>query len=310
MQRSFPDANHPRMMSKRFSSQGLAILALFVLVLIWGYNWVVMKIAIRYAAPFDYAALRVLLGGLSLLLVLAWRKQPLRPKRAAGAAAVGLLQMTCFYGLSTWALVSGGAGKTAVLNYAMPFWVLFLAWFILRERPARLQWISVAVGLAGLVCILMPFSLAGGVLSKGLALASSLCWAGGIIIAKRLQQREPLDLLSFTTWQMLFGGIPLLAAALLIPSPPIVWSGTFIAALIFSVIPGNALAWLLWAYALSRLPAGVAGLGTLGAPVIGVLAAQLQLGETPTWIEGVGMLLILGALLLNSVHALRSQKAA
>ncbi|MHB8770682.1 MAG: DMT family transporter [Syntrophales bacterium] len=298
------------MKSPRFSSQGSAILALVVLVLIWGYNWVVMKIAVRYAAPFDYAALRVLLGGLSLLLVLAWRREPLRPKRAVGTAAVGLLQMACFYGLSTWALVSGGAGKTAVLNYAMPFWVLLLAWLLLRERPARPQWISVAVSLAGLLCILMPFSLAGGVFSKGLALLSSLCWAGGIIIAKKLQQRESLDLLSFTTWQMLFGGLPLLAAALLIPSPPIVWSGEFIAALIFSVIPGNALAWLLWSYALSRLPAGVAGLGTLGAPVIGVLAAWLQLGEEPTWSEAVGMLLIVGALVLNAVYALRSQKAA
>ncbi len=297
------------MKNPRFSPQGSAIAALIVLVLIWGYNWVVMKIAVRYAAPFDYAALRVLLGGLSLLIVLAWRREPLRPKRIAGTAAVGLLQMACFYGLSTWALVSGGAGKTAVLNYAMPFWVLLLAWFLLRERPACLQWMSVSVGLAGLLGILMPFSLAGGVFSKGLALLSSLCWAGGIIIAKKLQQREPLDLLSFTAWQMLFGGLPLLAAALLIPSPPIVWSGEFIAALIFSVIPGNALAWLLWSYALSRLPAGVAGLGTLGAPVIGVLAAWLQLGEEPTWSEAVGMLLILGALALNSVHALRSAKA-
>ena len=131
------------MKSHRFSSQGLAILALFALVLIWGYNWVVMKIAVRYAAPFDYAALRVLLGGLTLLLVLGWRRQSLRPKRVAGTAAVGLLQMAGFYGLSTWALVSGGAGKTAVLNYAMPFWVFVLAWLLLRERPSRPQWIGV-----------------------------------------------------------------------------------------------------------------------------------------------------------------------
>jgi drug/metabolite transporter (DMT)-like permease len=292
------------MKSHRFSSQGLAILALFALVLIWGYNWVVMKIAVRYAAPFDYAALRVLLGGLSLLLVLVWRRQSLKPKRVAGTAAVGLLQMAGFYGLSTWALVSGGAGKTAVLNYAMPFWVFVLAWLLLRERPSRPQWIGVFVALAGLLCILMPFSLEGGVLSKGLALLSSMSWAGGIIIAKKMQQREPLDLLSFTAWQMLFGGLPLLAASLLIPSPPIVWSGPFIAALIYSVIPGNAIAWLLWSYALSRLPAGVAGLGTLGAPVIGVLSARLQLGEEPTPLEAVGMFLILGALVLNSAHPL------
>jgi len=296
------------MMSKQLTSQRLALLALFVLVLIWGYNWVVMKIAVRYAAPLDYAALRVLLGGLSLLLVLAWRRQPVWPKRPVGAFVVGLFQMSGFYGLSTWALVSGGAGKTAVLNYAMPFWVLMLAWLVLGERVRGPQWIAAAGALTGLVCILTPFSLTEGLFSKGLALLSSVSWAGGIIVTKKLQQRSQLDLLSFTTWQMLFGSIPLVLAAVLVPSPPITWSGPFIAALIYSVIPGNAIAWLLWSYALSRLPAGVAGLGTLAAPVIGVLAARMQLGEEPTFPEAIGMSLIIGALVLNTVQALKPQR--
>jgi len=291
--------------SKQTSSQGLAILALFVLVLIWGYNWVVMKVAVQYAAPFDYAALRVFLGGASLWLFLGWRRQPLWPKRARGAFVVGALQMAGFYGLSTWALVSGGAGKTAVLNYAMPFWVLSLAWLALGEEVRGVQWICVLAGLTGLICILMPFSFSEGLFSKGLALLSSISWAGGIVVAKKLQQRSELDLLSFTTWQMLFGSIPLILVALLVPSQPIHWSPAFIAALIYSVIPGNAIAWFLWFYALSRLPAGVAGLGTLAAPVIGVLAARLQLGEEPTFLEAAGMLLIVGSLVINALQALR-----
>ena len=298
------------MMSKKPSAQGLAILALVVLVMIWGYNWVVMKIAVQYAAPFDYAALRVLLGGLSLLLVLAWRRQPIWPKRAGGAFVVGALQMSGFYGLSTWALVNGAAGKTAVLNYAMPFWVLLLAWLTLGEQVRGVQWVSVAAALTGLICILMPLSLAEGLLSKELAILSSMSWAGGVIVAKRLQQRSPLDLLSFTTWQMLFGSVPLILIALLVPSQPIEWSPAFIAAMVYSVIPGNAIAWLLWFYALSRLPAGVAGLGTLAAPVIGVLAARIQLGEELRGLEAVGMVLILGALALNAMQAIRPQERA
>jgi drug/metabolite transporter (DMT)-like permease len=285
-------------------------LALLVLVLIWGYNWVVMKVAVRYAAPLDYAALRVLLGGVSLLLVLAWRREPIWPKRPAGAFVVGLFQMAGFYGLSTWALVSGGAGKTAVLNYAMPFWVLMLARFVLGERVRGPQWMAVAAALTGLLCILMPFSFSEGLFNKGLALLSSLSWAGGVIVTKKLQQKSQLDLLHFTTWQMLFGSIPLLLVTVLVPSPSIMWSGPFIAALIYSVIPGNAVAWLLWLYALSRLPAGVAGLGTLAAPVIGVLAARMQLGEEPTFVEAIGMILIVGALILNTVHALKPQRVA
>jgi drug/metabolite transporter (DMT)-like permease len=298
------------MLSKRISSQGLAVLALIVLVMIWGYNWVVMKVAVQYAAPFDYAALRVLLGGLSLLLVLAWRRQPIRPKRAGGAFVVGALQMSAFYGLSTWALVSGGAGKTAVLNYAMPFWVLLLARLVLGEQVRGAQWVSVFAALAGLICILMPLSFSEGLFSKELAVLSSVAWAGGVIVAKTLHQRSPVDLLSFTTWQMLFGSLPLILVALLVPSQPIDWSPAFIAAMIYSVIPGNAIAWLLWFYALSRLPAGVAGLGTLAAPVIGVLAARIQLGEKPRALEAVGMVLIIGALVLNAMQALRMQKRA
>jgi drug/metabolite transporter (DMT)-like permease len=218
--------------------------------------------------------------------------------------------MSGFYGLSTWALVSGGAGKTAVLNYAMPFWVLMLAWLALGERVRGPQWIAVAAALTGLICILLPFSLAEGVFSKGLALLSSVSWAGGVIVAKRLQQRSQVDLLSFTTWQMLFGSIPLLLVALLVPSQPINWSPAFIAALVYSIIPGNAIAWLLWFYALSRLPAGIAGVGTLAAPVIGVLAAGIQLGEMPGMLEAIGMVLIVCALVLNAMQALRPRDVA
>ncbi len=290
------------------SSRGKAILALSAIVTIWGYNWVVMKVALRYSSPFDYAALRVSLGGITLFLALLWLRKPLLPREVYGTFLTGLLQTSGFYALSTLALVNGGAGKTAVLNYAMPFWVILLAWFVLGERLRRTQWISVGLAFGGLLFILMPFHYTAGLISKGLALSSGACWAVGIIIAKRLQQRVDLDLLSFTTWQMLFGSIPLILLAFLIPSPPITWSAPFICAMIYSVILGNAVAWLLWFYALSRLPAGTAGVGTLATPVVGVLAAWIQLGERPTFPEIVGILLIIGALALNSAQAMKPQQ--
>jgi drug/metabolite transporter (DMT)-like permease len=297
------------MMFSRRSSQRTAILALTALVLIWGYNWVVVKVALRYSSSSDYAALRVLVGLMSLLVVFISSRKPLLPRREVfGILLTGLLQTGGFYVFSTWALVSGGVGKTVVLNYAMPFWVLLLAWFALGERLRRTQWIGVAIALAGLLFILMPFRFTKGLFSEVLALLSGFSWAAGIVVAKRLQQRTELDLLSFTTWQMLFGSIPLILCAFLIPSPPIRWSAPFIATLAYSGILGGAIAWLLWFYALSRLPAGVASLGTLATPVVGVLAAWIQLGEAPTFLEAVGMVLIIGALVLNSIQALKPQR--
>ena len=49
---------------------------------------------------------------------------------------------------------------------------------------------------------------------------------------------------------------------------------------------------VLFYYALRRMPAGMVGLGTLATPVIGVLAALLQLGEQPAPLEATGMALI------------------
>ena len=220
-----------------------------------------------------------------------------------------MLQTGGFYVFSTWALVSGGVGKTVVLNYAMPFWVLLFAWFALGERLRKTQWMGVAIALAGLLFILMPFRFTKGLFSEVLALLSGFSWAAGIVVAKRLQQRTEFDLLSLTTWQMFFGSIPLFLCAFLIPSPPIRWSAPFVATLAYSGILGGAVAWLLWFYALSRLPAGVASLGTLATPVVGVLTAWIQLGETPTFLEAVGMVFIIGALVLNSNQAIKPQQS-
>jgi drug/metabolite transporter (DMT)-like permease len=297
-------------MLKQRSSQGTAVLALTAIVLIWGYNWVVVKVALRYSSSSDYAALRILLGLISLLAVFLSSRRPLLPRREVlGTFLTGVLQTGGFYVFSTWALVSGGVGKTVVLNYAMPFWVVLLAWFALGERLRKRQWIGVAIALAGLLFILMPFRFTKGLFSEVLALLSGFSWAAGIVVAKRVQQRTELDLLSFTTWQMLFGSIPLFLCAFLIPSPPIRWSAPFIATLAYSGILGGAIAWSLWFYALSRLPAGVASLGTLATPVVGVLAAWIQLGETPTFLEAVGMVLIIGALVLNSIQAVRPARS-
>ena len=56
-------------MVEQRSTQKKAIIALAALVMIWGYNWVAMKVAVRYSSSFDFAALRVLLGVLGLLPV-------------------------------------------------------------------------------------------------------------------------------------------------------------------------------------------------------------------------------------------------
>ena len=131
-----------------------------------------------------------------------------------------------------------------------------------------------------------------------MAIGGALCWALSAIVAKLLRRRHEVDLLSLTAWQLLLGSLPLVVLGAVTWSPP-VWSGTFIYGLAFTVVAGNCLAWILWLYILSALPAGTAGLGMLLTPVIGITASWIQLGERPGGREGAGMLLIVVALLVT-----------
>ena len=287
----------------------LPVLALALLALIWGYNWVVMKEGLRYSQPFTFAALGTFLGAVSLFLLLPVLRRPLRPKALGLTLALGLLQTTGFVGLMMWALESGGAGKTSVLTYSMPFWLLLMAWIILGEKLHDLQWIAVGAAFCGLILILAPWHLQG-VFSSLLAVGGGFCWAASAVVAKILRRRHEVDLLSLTAWQMLLGSIPLIVIAVFTINKAPIWSGTFIWALAFNVILATAVAWILWLYVLHKLPAGSAGISSLATPVVGVLSAWIRLGERPGGGEALGMALIVGALILMTVRAIVPRHSA
>jgi drug/metabolite transporter (DMT)-like permease len=286
-----------------------AFLALIVLTIIWGYNWVVMKSALQYAGPFQFAALRTFLGALVLFVVIYFTKRPLGLKEFPTMLVLGLLQTIGFTGLLIWALVEGGAGKTAVLTYTMPFWVLLFAWPMLGEKVQGWQWLAVISAIFGMLFIFDPLHIKADGFSMFLAVCSGVSWALSAIISKKLHQRSPdLDLLNLTAWPMLIGAIPMVAIALIVPAPPIQWTGYFISAVLFNVFLSGALAWLLWLYALQRLPAGVASMASMLAPVIGVIAAWIQLNEVPGHGELIGMILIAFALVLISIITMRKHQ--
>ncbi len=290
--------------SQPSNSVRCAVVALFVLSLIWGYNWVVMKVALRDCGPFTFAALRGMLGAFVLLPVLPFRGGLAIPGEKRQILLLGLLQTTCFLGFTFWALVEGGVGKTSILVYTMPFWILVFARMFLGERIRGAQWPALMLALSGLILIFEPWHVRSGIFPQFLAVMAGVCWGASAIVAKRLQRKGRIPLLQLATWQMLFGSLPLVVIALVVPEPPIHWTPSFLAALFYNVVPGNAVAWLLWLFILDKLSAGAAGMGSLAIPVVGVISACIQLGERPGPFELAGMLMIGLALLTLSIHSL------
>jgi drug/metabolite transporter (DMT)-like permease len=286
----------PGSAAPRVSRTRSAAAALLLLSVVWGYNWVIMKQASAYAGPFQFSALRVVFGTLALFALLALRRESMRLDAWRWVLLLGVLQTAGFTALSQWALVAGATGKTAVLAYTMPFWLLLLAWLFLHERVRGWQWMAVALAATGLMLIVAPWRAQATLASSALAVLSGLSWAAASVVAKKLRKRSRMALLPLTALQMLFGAIGLVALDLAVPAPPLHFTAWLVVAVAYIAVVGTGLAWLLWMYVLDNLPAGVAGLGSLAIPAVGVIAAWLQLGERPPANELAGMLVIAAAL--------------
>ena len=286
------------------SRRGLSGLVFGVIALVWGFNWVVLKLAMREAGPFEFLAWRFTIASVCLFGALAALGRPLRLTHAPQVLLIGLLQTTATFALVTWALVAGAAGKSAVLNYTMPFWVVLFAWPVLGERPPGAQWAAIALAFAGLALLVHPGAHAG--LPELLALGSGITWALGVVVTKRLQTRHRVDTLSLSAWQTLLGGAGLVALAIAFPSRPMSWSPQLVFAVVYNGVLVGAVCWFLWFWALQNLDAGLASLGILSVPVLGAGFGVTLLGERLTRWEWAGMGLILAALALTGAAAGRA----
>jgi drug/metabolite transporter (DMT)-like permease len=273
-----------------------ALIALVILSLVWGFNWIVMKAVLVDVGALAFSAMRYVFGSVVLFGLLALRRENLAPTPWRGTLIIGLTQTTGFQALVQLALIHGGAGKTALLAYTMPFWVVPLAWFVLGERPGARQWVCIGIAAAGLVLVFEPWRAHGGLIDSALALAGGLSWAIGTVVAKRLFRDGTISPLRLTAWQMLYGTAVLVVIALCVHERTTVWSPRLILALLYNGVLSAGVAWALWLYIVQRLPASVAGLASLIVPLIGVLLAWLLLGETPDVAETLGIIVIAAAL--------------
>jgi drug/metabolite transporter (DMT)-like permease len=285
-------------------SRRAAYVALIVLTLIWGSNWIAMKLALERADPVIYNVQRTWVAIIVLFAVLAWRRQPLRPESWIAVLVTGFFQTTVNFGSTTMALAGGGAGRTSVLVFTMPFWTLLIAWPVLHERVRGVQWVAIALAFAGLSMVVAPWNWSGDLGPKLWAVLSGFGWAAGTVATKYYQRRHDLDMLRFIAWQMLLGVLPLTVLPLLFQLPPAQWGIDYAALLLWTGAVSTALGFLLWIAVLRFLPAGTASLNMFAIPVIALVSSMLVFGERLAVNEWIGIALIGVGLAIVSLRAL------
>jgi drug/metabolite transporter (DMT)-like permease len=103
--------------------------------------------------------------------------------------------------------------------------------------------------------------------------------------------------LTVAAWQLLIGGTTAGIGMLVFEGLPVpkLLSPHVLTALGFHIVGAQALAYFLWFVVIARLPAGIASLGTLMVPAVGVLGSVLLLGERPAATDWLGLVLVIAA---------------
>jgi drug/metabolite transporter (DMT)-like permease len=289
-------------------SRRAAYVALVALTLIWGLNWMAMKFGLRYAHPVVYNIERTLVAIAFLFAVMLREGRALKPQSWTAVIVTGFFQTTLNFSATTMALASGGAGRTSVLVFTMPFWTMLIAWPVLHERVRGSQWVAVAFALVGLVLVVEPWHWQGELAPKLWAALSGFGWAAGTVATKYFQRRHGLDVLNLISWQMLIGILPVCLVPLFWPFPAAQWTGVYLFAIFYAGVIATGIGFLLWTMVLQWLPAGTASLNMFAIPVIALLSSMAVFDERLSATEWLGVAAIGAGLAIISVRAWRASR--
>ncbi len=270
-------------------------------VFLWATGFVGAKFLLPHAPPFTLLTLRYAISAVLLIVLAVAIREPIRMTRSQlGRAAYISLFLHLGYTGGIFFAISRGvpAGITAVVVSLQPVLVALIAVPMLGERLRASQIVGLALGLTGVVLLLLPKILQGstslafstvGVIGALVSLVGSV-W--GTIEQKRFGSDLPV--LSGMAVQYIFSGVILAVLAATTEDVHIEWSTQFIAVLLWIVVGLSMGSVALLFYLLRQGSAGsVSSLLYLGTP-LAALFGYLAFGEhiPPLGVFGMGLAVV------------------
>lgn len=282
--------------------------SMVALCLVWGFNFVIMKLGNGAFPPVLFAALRFLTGAAVLLGVSFMKKVPLpHPSDVKWFVLCGLLQTTYFNIAIQISLHHVSAGLTSVLTYSMPLFLSMMAHrWIPGERLTTRKTAGIMLGLAGLF-LSMNIQSGGSVWAMLLALSSAISWAAASLLFKL--KLKHCDSIQYNTWQMTIGAAGLWLVSLSFERGEWHWGVMPAVYILFSGIVASALAFVMWNHILSRTEASKASVSLLLVPIVGVISGCLFLNESFKPVTLAGILLVLAGIWVVNRKDAREMKA-
>ncbi|AXY59572.1 DMT family transporter [Acinetobacter sp. WCHAc010052] len=289
--------------------------AIAVLCLIWGSLWGLVKFSLQIFPPFLFIAARLILAGLTLLVVQRMLGKSILPAREDWNKLIISSLMLCvgFYATQTFAMQFVDSGLSAVLVFTMPIFIAVLAHYILNEHLSRQKILGLVFGALGLISILWPqlhhIHMNLALLGQGMLIGVGFMWALTTVYMKKYF--ASYDKLKLTIWQMLLGGgLILIGALILEPVHLDVWTTPFNVSILFYIsVIGTGASFVMWNWIVSQVDTFVASISIMSIPVLSLIFGCVFWHEPLTVNILIGAVLILSGIVCSSVK-IRSFKTS
>jgi drug/metabolite transporter (DMT)-like permease len=268
-------------------------------VLIWAFNFSVVKIALKEFTPGSFNGPRLTIASLLLLLFLRLKEGSVAPPRGdfLRLLVLGVVGNTFYQFLFINGIHRTSASTTSLILTMTPILIALLSAVFIRERIHWVGWLGILTSFFGLYFVVFEnsagISLGEKVLSGNLMiLVGNLFWAIYTVFSKPLLER--MSALRLATLTLSFGTLfylPLTVREI----AALDWgslSARSWAALAFSAVFAIALSYVIWYSSVKRVGNTKTGIYSNITPVLTVFFAQLFLGER------IGLTKVIGALVI------------
>ncbi len=283
-------------------------LAPALFVLLWSTGWIAAGYAAPHGEPLTFLAVRYTLAGIALLALcfLSGASWPKRPADWGHAIGSGVLLHGIYLGGVWWAIDVGVPTSLSGLIAALqPLLTAMTAPFVVGERLTRLQWLGIALGLAGLVIAIVPRLMGLElhlVAAAAVPIAVNVVAMLGVTLGTIYQKRylQAADLRSTAMLQYVGALAFTLPLALLFEDMRMHWNVELVVAMTWSVLGLSIGAVVLLLYVIRRGQVSrAASLIYLVPPTVAV-QAWLLFGERPTMPMIVGTVVVVAGVYLTN----------
>lgn len=284
------------------------IISALIVVLVWGLNFIAMKVALVDVPPFLFLVLRILFTVLPLILFLP------RPNISLN----WMLKISFFQWILNFAFLFTGmymglsAGVSALIIQSQVIFTIVLSCIYYKSKPSLLQIVGLTVSFSGLILLTTHGDCSANIMGILLLCGSALSLSISNILYKSLP--KDVHMPSLIVWSSLVA-LPQAMILLFITEG---WADSFVAlasiswssvaSIAYTVFISTMIGVVTWGRLMqSSDPIRIVPF-TLLIPVVAMTSGYLMLGEEITWFDVTASVIIISGLLVNQLSSLKRAK--